>query len=276
MSIKKLIFSVVCTTLSTSALANTTDIKAANNQAGIQYTSTQVNYTETGNGLYGANGATLDTENGTVPGVALSISSMQDWWLGNDYLQLAYSRDSGHTHYIGGAADGTTPYGSISGQDGAVIKDYDLRYGKGFILPNNIMLTPYLEIGHHEWDRAVNAGETYTNKYYGAGMLGQYSPVRLLVLTANAFIGRTYHASINLTPDPYGFTTGMSADLGSSNLYKVGLAADYALTPTIHANLGIDYNQFKYGYGALGNTGYGEPDSKTTYTTMKVGLGYAF
>lgn len=276
MNLNKLMFSVLCTTCSAASFANSSDIKAANNQAAIQYVSTQVNYTETGNGLYGNNGATLDTENGTVPGVGIFITTMQDWWLGNDYLQIAYSRNSGSTNYIGGAADGSTPYGSIYSQDSAILIDYDIRYGKGFILQDNVMLTPYLEIGHHEWDRGVNAGENYTNKYYGAGVLGQYSPVKKLVLTANAFVGRTYHATIDLAPDPYGIASGISTDLGSSNLYKIGLAADFALTQDIHVNAGIDYNQFKYGYGVLGNTGYGEPNSSTQYTTLKVGMGYAF
>ncbi len=271
MDLNKLLLTAVCATCSTAVFASITDIKTANNQAAIQYTSTQVNYKETD-----SNGNTLDTENGAVPGVAVLFTTMADWWLGNDYLQVEYSRNSGSTTYIGAPLNGNAPFGSISAQDSAVLIDYDLRYGKGFILQDNVMLTPYVEIGHHEWDRGVNAGETYSNKYYGVGALGQYSPVRKLVFTANAFVGRTYHATIDLSPDPYGILPSGSSDLGSSNLYKIGLGADYALTPNIHLDAGVDYNQFRYGNGIFGNTIYGEPNSSTRYTTVKLGLGYAF
>lgn len=275
MNLNKLVLTVICASLSANAFANTTDIKASNNQVGIQATSTHVDYTETGNGMLGSSTGTQDTENGNVPGFALSLSVMKDWWLGNDYLELGYSRNKGDTNYVGGAADGSTPYGSIVGQDGAVIEDYHLRYGKGFVFGNQVMLTPYFEIGHHSWDRSVNAGETYANRYYGIGVLGQYSPVRKLVLTANLFGGGTYGSNIDVSG-----AGGFSGSLGNSGLFKAGLAADYAFTQHLHGNVGVDYTSFKYGMSALYPQGNGyasfEPDSTTNYTTLKIGLGYAF
>ena len=266
-SISKTILSVACAAISVSALAGTADIKASNNQAGIQFISTDVNYKETGNGTVGAAGVTMDTENGRVPGVALSASAMKDLWLGNDYIEAEYSRNSGHTNYVGAAQGGV--FGSARQSDGATIIDYHLRYGKGFIMGAGLMLTPYGEIGHHNWDRNVNLGETYTNYYYGIGVLGQYSPVEKLVLSANGLIGRTAKSNIDVT----GFG---SARLGNSNLYRIGVSADYALTQNIHANAGVDYTSFDYSASAIQPGAWAEPDSTSRYTTVKVGLGYTF
>ena len=137
------------------------------------------------------------------------------------------------------------------------------------------MLTPYLELGSHQWDRGVNSGETYTHNYYGIGALGQYSPVSKLVLSANVLYGTTYGSYIKVN-GPFGFSGG----LGDSTLNKFGVAADYAFTKNFHGNVGVDYMSFKYGMSSVYPVGGGfvawEPASKTTYTMVKVGLGYAF
>ena len=84
-----------------AAFAGESAILAANNQFGIQVISTNVDYTETGNGLLGSPTGTLDTETGRVPGYALSISTMQDLWLGNDYIEAEYDHSSGNTELCG-------------------------------------------------------------------------------------------------------------------------------------------------------------------------------
>ena len=272
MNTNKTLLALACAVLSTTAFAGTADIKASNNQIGVQYISTHVDYTETGNGTLGAAGATLDTETGSVPGFALSTSTMQDLWLGNDYIQAEYSRNSGHTNYVGSLLGGT--YGSVVQENGATLTDYHLRYGKGYVINDQFMVTPYGEIGRHKWDRDVNNGETYTHNYYGIGLLGQYSPVSKLVVSGNVLLGHTFGANIDVTT--IGPVPGFSASLGTSALYRVGAAADYAFTKEIHGNVGVDYTSFDYGASAVQPSGYGEPDSTTRYTTVKVGIGYAF
>jgi hypothetical protein len=109
-------FSVMST-----AFAGTFDIKAANNQLGLQLVSTNVDYTETGDGILVPAG-TLDTEKGSVPGYVLSISTMQDLWLGNDYIEAEYDYASGNTEYVGGLlGPPPTPYGSVAGISGATL-----------------------------------------------------------------------------------------------------------------------------------------------------------
>lgn len=269
-----------------TAFAGTPDIKASNNQVGIRIISTNVDYTETGNGIFGTPTGTLDTETGGVPGHALYISTMKDLWLGNDYIEAEYDNSSGNTNYVGGfIGPPATPYGSAVGTSSATLINYSARYGKGFIkgfiidnANDEFMLTPYAELGHHEWDRGANYGETYTHNYLGFGALGQYSPVSKLVLSANAMVGETFGSYITVNSGPG--LNGFSGSLGNSILYKVGVAADYAFMKHFHGNVGVDYMSFNYGISAAYPVGGGfvawEPDSKTNYTTVKIGLGYAF
>lgn len=279
-----MIFAKITTALSTlvflafssAAFAGTSDIRASNNQIGIQFITTNVDYTETGNGIMGTQTGTLDTEKGSVPGYALSISTMQDLWLGNDYIEAENDYSSGTTNYTGALC---TPagvcgaYGSYVGTSGAILINYSARYGKGLIVNGEFMLTPYIEIGSHEWDRGVNWGENYTHNYYGVGALGQYSPVSKLVFSANAMIGSTFGSYIAVNGS-------FSGGLGRSTLYRVGVATDYVFAQNLHWNIGVDYMSFNYGISAVYPVGGGvfawEPDSKTNYTTIKIGLGYTF
>lgn len=258
-----------------SAFADTQDIKAANNQLSIQAVSTNVNYTETGDGRFHSSNGTLDTETGSVPGVAMTFSVMKNLILTNDYLQLHFSRNSGHTDYTGSLQSGGA-FGSVVGQSGATMTDYSMRYGKGFAMSNNAMLTPYGELGYHKWQRDVNYGETYSNNYVGIGALAQFSPTARLVLSANALLGVTYDSNINIAGP-----TGFSGPLGNSSLYKLGLSADYAFTKSLHGNIGVDYTAFNYGASDnyLINNGRDvawEPRSQSRLTTVSMGVGYAF
>jgi hypothetical protein len=266
---------LVALTYSSTALAGISDIRTSNNQIGIQVILTNVDYTETGNGINGSQTGTLDTETGNVPGYALSISIMQDLWLGDDYIEAENDYSSGNTNYTGALC---TPlgvcgaYGSYVGTSSATLINYSARYGKGLIVNGVSMLTPYLEMGSHEWDRGVNYGETYTHNYFGFGAMGQYSPISKLVFSANALIGRTFGSYIAVNG-------AFSGELGDSTLYKVSVAADNEFAQNLHWNAGVSYMSFKYGISAVYPVGGGvawEPDSKTNYTTVKIGLGYAF
>lgn len=264
----------VAAALCTPAFAGTDDIKTSNNQVEIQAISTRVDYKETGNGRLRSRVGELDTENGDVPGFELSFSMMKDVWLDNDYLQFQYSKNNGHTGYTGSLQSGGN-FGSVVGNSEATLTDYSLRWGKGFAIDGAFMITPYGELGRHEWQRGVNLGETYTHSWYGAGTLVQYSPFSRLVFTANALVGRTFASDIDVS-GPRGFSAG----LGDSNLYKAGLSSDYAFTKNFHGNVGVDYTSFKYGISATHRisrtTVAWEPDSQTNYTTLKIGVGYAF
>jgi hypothetical protein len=256
--------SIFTATLPQLAVADQTDILTANNQIQLQAISTHVDYAE--HDQFGI----LDSERGDVPGFGISYSAM---WGNNYYLQLQYSRNNGDTRYVGQALIGGTGYGSVVDRSGATITDYSARLGRGFVLTDRMMLTPYGELGHHRWERGVNEGETYTHDYFGIGALAQYSPVPKLVLTANLLAGRTFNAHIDVAGSaPYAF----SASLGNADLYKAGIAADYAFTQNFHGTLGLDYTSLDYGDSAVSSGGFYEPDSRTRNTSINVGIGYAF
>jgi hypothetical protein len=278
---RKFALALGCLILPAAAFADTSAIKASNNQVGIQYVSTYVDYTETGNGTGGAIG-TLDTETGSVPGFGVSVSIMKDMLLGNDYFEAKYDHSSGYTHYIGAlcGGGGCGPYGSYTGTSGAALSNLSLRYGTGITLNDGFMLTPYAELGWHEWNRGVNTGETYSHDWLGIGALGQYSPVNKLVLSASILVGQTFGSYITVNPSFGPGGGGFSGSLGNSDLYRLGISADYAFMEHFHGTFDIDYSSFSYGMSSIYPVGGGyvawEPDSKTYYTTARVGLGYSF
>jgi hypothetical protein len=240
------------------------DIKNANNAIGIQYIKTNVNYTETYNGVI------ADTENGYVPGFAINFSMMKDLLFGNDYIAASYSQNKGRTNYVGSYQGGN--YGDLKTTSPAILRDYSIRYGRGFEISNQTMLTPFVELGRHQWDRNLGSyQETYSNLYYAAGLLGQISPAKNWVLSAFGMYGKTSNSNISVSgaiPFPGG-------GLGNSDIYKLGLGVDYAFTRSFHGNINATYSSFKYGQSSIIN-GYLEPDSTTKYTTFGVGASYNF
>lgn len=285
----------------TTAFAGIDAIKASNNQVGIQFISTHMDYKET----Y-PDGTTADTEKGSVQGFGLSLTAMKDILLGNDYLKAQFNRSTGDVDYLGSldggcyfhacvAIDDYSPvYGSYGQKNHAKVTDFSLRYGKGFEINDNLMMTPYAELGHHEWKRDLGntcvagilpdcaASEKYRHYYYGMGTLIQHSLNQNLVLSADGFVGQTFSSKISgsgtsyLYPTSGGFTSFSPQDLGDKSMYRLGVSADYAFTTQVHGNIGVDYVAFKYGRSAVFNDILYEPDSKTNYTNVKVGVGYAF
>ncbi len=265
---------LACLAFSATAQAGLRDIRASNNQFMFQFTSINVDYAETGNGFGGFSGL-LDTERGSVPGKALTVSGMTS---ANDiYFAFQISSYNGSTTYTGALQTGGA-YGSVVASSSATIIDYTARLGKGFGLGEMFMLTPYGELGMHEWDRGVNYGEVYTHYYYGVGLLGQLSPAERVVLSLNALAGKNNSSYITVNSGPG--LNGFSGSLGDSSLTRIGIAADYAFTPMLHGNIGVDVTRFKYGMSALYPVGGGfvawEPDSTTKYRTLRFGLGLAF
>jgi hypothetical protein len=274
--LKKILYLIAYTMVSAGACADTGDIKFSNNQIRVQAISTYVDYTETGNGTLGTKTGILDTESGPVGGFAVALSFMNNLLLKNDYLELNVDFSNGKTKYIGSYQGGT--YGSVVTQSTATFHNFGGRYGTGFALKEHVMLTPYIELGKHQWYRGVNSGELYTHNYYGIGIMGQYSPIKKWVYSASFMYGSTFGSAITVNS---GSTySGFSGALGNSAKYKAGLSADYAISKEMHLNAGIEYVSFSYGMSGIYPIGGGyvawEPDSKTNFTIFKLGLGSEF
>ncbi len=260
------------------AYAAMSDIKAANNLLTVQAMVLNVDYGETD-----STGKLLDTEQGRIQGRMFAFSGMAG--NGNFYYQLQYNRNEGQTDYVGGTISPPSPYGSVLSVSGARVTDYGLRLGKGYdyAYPEPRggyarMLTPYLELGRHEWFRGVNAGETYTHNYYALGLMWQLSDAASrLVYTLNVMAGRTVGAWIDVEPSTAYSPPipALNVALGSAPVYRAGIALDYALTAGLHLKAGVDIERFSYGRSEVVG-GYYEPDSTTTLLKYMAGLGFAF
>lgn len=259
---------IPCAAFSQSS-AGIAAIKNSNNAIGIQAISTYIDYTET------VEGKTFNTEQGYVPGFAINVSFMQDWLLGNDYLAATFSQNTGNTNYTGSYIGSSQGYGSVKTTSPATLTDFSFRYGKGFAINDQVMATPFIELGSHQWDRNLRTyQETYTNNYYGLGLLGQVAMTNAFVLSASALVGNTANSNISITGSPY---TGGA--LGNSTIYRLGISGDYAFTKSLHGNIGLDYTSFSYGQSTptrVGRYVYYEPSSTSQYTTYKIGLSYNF
>lgn len=261
-------------TVSGTTYAGENAILAANNQFSVQYVANHVDYGETGNGVPGTSTGLLDTEKGYVNGYGFHFSMMGSKLIDNGYIDIQISNVKGHTKYVGALIGGA--YGSVVASSSAQIADYSLRLGKGFLLGEHFMFTPFLELGYHRWYRGVNDGETYRHDYYGGGALAQVSFANSFVLSVNGMIGETFRPTIYVNlPYPLSFTHS----LGSSETWRVGATADYAVAGNLHINVGVGYTRFKYGFSGLVSVPGGyiwEPDSSTKYIAYKAGIGYAF
>lgn len=243
-------------------------VVAANRQTTISAVSTNVNYAETDSaGL-------LDTEDGYIPGFSVTASYMGALFYQCEYLRAEFSQVSGTLGYVGSYIGSGEGYGSVTASSDALLDDFSFRFGEGFEVGRAAMLTPYVELGYHTWERGINEGETYSHGYAGLGIMAQYAPVKSLVFSLNAMVGTTLNPSISIAGD-YGF----DAELGPSPITNLGLGVDYAILDSIHVSLSVDRTSFEYGQSGAHLTDIGlmyEPDSSTTYTTYKVGFGYAF
>jgi hypothetical protein len=257
-----------------TTVAGWSDILSANNQISVDFAETYVDYMET------VGDTPFDSERGWLPGMSVSGSLMRDWVVKNLYLYGQFTWATGNTNYVGSYQGGN--YGDLTLSDGAVVDNEDFRVGKGFGLSNGVMLTPYIGAGARQWSRNLPGPggyhEDYSHGYAGGGLLAQFSPSPRWVISANGLVGSTFGASMRSSLIPGGFPiTPQTYDLGSAAIYMAGLSIDYAMTQRVHANVGIDYSNFRYGESQVSSMdGSYEPDSRTSQVALKVGLGFTF
>jgi hypothetical protein len=268
------------------------DIIRANTQISVDFAANYWDYREfnqppaNGGGLPSPlpQGATLNSERGWMPGVAVTGSYMSDCTsaVPNFYLFARGTYTDGHTSYFNNTV-------GVGANDPARVWDGDFRVGKGFQVSPNFMITPYIGAGVDSWRRnivAVPTGayiEKYSHGYAGAGLLFQYAAAKGVVLSAYGMGGGTFSSQMN-----FDGTTALNLllagpnhtyGLGNSATVKAGASIDYAITDNWHWNAGVDYTYFKYGASTqelLPAFGTYEPPSRTSNVTLTTGFGYSF
>ena len=271
------------------------DIIRANSQISVDFAATNWDYAEFNQPAAGTNilanpalpqGATLNTEKGWLPGVAVTGSYMSDCsssFISNIYLYGRGTYLNGHTtEWVNGVP------GTFS--DPARVWDGDFRIGKGFQVGSNVMLTPYIGAGVDDWKRTISGFPTgaliedYSHGYVGVGLLLQVAVAPRFVVSAYGLGGGTFNSQMNFNPNTAinAATLGPNHTfkLGNSGTVKAGASVDYAFTNNWHVNAGVDYTYFKYGASAMEllPLGFGtfEPPSRTSNVTTTIGVGYSF
>src|ERR1700744_2634120 len=178
------------------------DIVNSNNQVGVFYQGTNMNYTEYSPGFapFGPAGTPIDGEKGWLNGVGGFGSLMVDVaGIQHLYLSAQGSYLQGNTSYWAGGGAVT------SASDPQKMWNEDFRIGKGFDISRTMMLTPYFGAGAQQWERSLTPGpfgslETYSHGYAGGGLLAQFNPSQGLVLSAYGLVGGIFSAQMANTP----------------------------------------------------------------------------
>jgi hypothetical protein len=224
----------------------------------------------------------LDSEKGWQPGVQITGSVMGNLGvIRNVYVMGQLTWVNGKTNYW---APVGPPLGDpVSLQNGAEIRNFDVRVGQGIVVAPNWVLTPYIGAGLHTWDRDLSNAlgpfgyhESYRHGYAGPGLLAQYAASERIVLAGYGLVGSTFDPKMKTSFNGGAVIQPITYDLGTSVIFKAGASADFAVTPQWHLNAGADYTSFSYGASSLASDGSKEPDSKTKIWTVKAGFGYSF
>jgi hypothetical protein len=255
------------------ALADTLDIRAADNAVSLDLGGSYLDYTET------QGGATLDTEKGWLPTIGLSFGMLAfpEAPIGNLYLHLDGRASLGSSHYNGGLCDqfgNCTPYQSSTNDK---IFSGDGQLGRAFTLGHYFMLTPFAEIGYRYWSRDLTGTGGYTEHYYNwdamGGLLAQLSPTPHWVFSLSGAAGKTFDASMST----YGITgSNETFNLGSEVAWRVQAKAGYRITDRLELTTTAEFSDLAFGASAVDANGYYEPDSTTHQTTLLVGVAWHF
>ncbi|MGO8914842.1 MAG: hypothetical protein ACLQJR_02920 [Stellaceae bacterium] len=250
------------------AVADTLDIRKADNGVSLDAGETYLDYAETSGGV------TADTEKGWLPTVGLGFGMLafHNAPIPNLYFRLDARASIGSTAYNGALCDQfgfCTPYQSTTNDQ---IYTGAAQLGRAFELGRAVLLTPFAEIGYRYWSRDLKGiggyGETYQNWDAMGGLLLQYSPASRWVLSLSGAAGTTFGASVE--------TSGESFPLGSQLIWRTQGKIGYRLSERIELSLSGEYQSFGYGASPVDANGFYEPDSTTHETTLLLGIAYHF
>ena len=248
---------------SLSAQADIQSIRAADNEIWGSVGESLFNYKESIKPI-------PDSEHGWTPSIAGGLNYMgsNNWYFAVD---AAYT--TGKDTYSGAyLLSPSTPVKSQTQED---ITTASVKFGRGYALGQSVMLTPYGELGGRFWSRDLGGGqvEDYHNFDFQLGLMGQFSPIKRLVLSGYASYGPTFGGEMK--------TDGVTYPLGSAGMMKLGGKVGFDLAPRWELFTTLDYDHFHYvkspvEYDPNAGAYFLEPSSRTNETAWRVGLGYHF
>lgn len=221
-----------------------------------------------------SNGATLDTETGTIGGYTLGVGTQWNY-LG---LHANYSDFKGNDTYNGSLQNlqtgALTPYQDASGNR---MLDWSVQADLGFSPAPGLAVMPDVFAGRHIWYRSAGGvggyEEDYYNDYQGIGLEVAYT-VGSLVLAGSYQDGSTSGAYM----DSY-LGSGARFDLGSHSWQQAGVSLTWV--PSLRWKVFASYTETRFGYGQsapqavqVNGSSYQffEPDSTTREGVFSIGV----
>ena len=248
--------------------AGNADIFKADNALSLDFGASYLNYAETQSGM------TLDTEKGWLPTAHIGVGMMASERspIANLYLHIDSQMSLGTTAYNGALCDqfgNCTPYQSDTYNH---FFDSAIQLGRGFPLGNEVIVTPFAEIGYRYWARHAGGIGAYAEDYWNwdglGGLLAQYSPADRWVLSLEGGAGKTFGADME--------TSGKKFKLGSELIWRTKAEVGYRLTDHLELTSTAAYESIGFAASAVDTNGYYEPDSTTHQTTLMLGVAYHF
>lgn len=223
-------------------------------------------YTET------QNGATLDTEGGTLSTVSLGLGSQFSHFGFHTRLQYVGGKDTYH-----GALQSCTAMGCTVTPDTTRTQNIYFNFNTvvdyGFSPVHNLAIFPEAMVGLHYWHRAITGPGAVTEHYYhldyAAGLKMQYA-VGPVVLGVEGRYGRTFLSRVDVKQ------LGTTLHLGNAPIYSVGVRATWVVRPWLSVYAGDTYGSFSYGASNVATVQntlmVQEPHSRTQQNFVNFGV----
>ena len=160
--------------------------------------------------------------------------------------------------------------GTYNGQT----NNLDVELGKGFLITDSFLLTPFLQGGYTNLQTSIdNATSTTTDGFIGLGLRGDYALTDRLVVTGRLGWAETVGGTLSGPFDLY------NLGYGDGPGYQAGIGLDYLLHSHIHLYGGVDYTNYTLERGALQSTFIGErraPQEAFNDLNFHLGIAWGF
>lgn len=208
---------------------------------------------------------------GWQPGLEAKASAMQDvLGISNLYAAVRFNFNDG-----GSSIGPTPPYAGVYNR---VTNNLGVEFGKGFLISNDFLLTPFIQGGYTNLQSSLgDFTGTTTNGYVGLGLRGDYALTNRLVLTGRLGWAETLGGSINdsfqLGPD---FQRSYTLNYGDMPMWQAGIGLDYVLFSHVHLYGGVDYTEYGLARGPIEPVGLHAVQANFNDLNFHLGIAWSF